>query len=145
MSEATPLAVRDLGIGDIEPGMFASYDTVLGRAQVDEFAALTGDVSPLHVDPAYGKATPYNGNIVHGMLTAGHFSTLVGVLLPGRQALLSSLSVDFLAPVPVGEEVTVTGRVIAVQPASSSLTLNLTALHEGRVCVRGRAIVKVRP
>lgn len=144
MTEKSSLAVRELGIADIQPGMFASYDTVLGRDQVDEFASLTGDVSPVHVDPEYGSATPYNGNIVHGMLTAGHFSTMVGVLLPGRAALLSSLNVDFLSPVPVGATVTVVGRVDAVQHASSNITVNLTALHAGRVCVRGQAIVQVR-
>jgi acyl dehydratase len=144
MSKKTTLAVRTLTMDDIHTGMFASYDTVLGRSQVEAFAKLTGDISPLHVDPDYGKSTPYNGNIVHGMLTAGHFSTLAGVLLPGRAALLSSLHVDFLTPVPVGATVTICGRVASLHRASSNINLSLTALHEGHICALGQAIVQVR-
>ena len=145
MSKNDTLAVRDLSIEELSPGMFASFDTLLGRSKVDGFASLTGDISPIHVDPAYGEGLPYGGNIVHGMLTAGYFSTLVGVLLPGRRALLSSLSVDFQEPIPVGSKVTITCRIVSINVSASTLNLNLIALHEGLVCARGQAIVKVRP
>ncbi|MEE2932199.1 MAG: MaoC/PaaZ C-terminal domain-containing protein [Pseudomonadota bacterium] len=145
MSNNDKLAVRDLSIEELSPGMFASFDTLLGRSKVDGFASLTGDISPIHVDPAYGEGLPYGGNIVHGMLTAGYFSTLVGVLLPGRRALLSSLSVDFREPIPVGSMVTITCRIVSINVSASTLKLNLIALHEGQICARGQAIVKVRP
>ena len=44
---------------------------------VEEFAALVGDYSPLHVDEEYARQTPFRRPIAHGMLVAAHFSTIV--------------------------------------------------------------------
>lgn len=141
----TRLKVRNLSLDQIAPGMFACYDTVLGKREVNAFAGLTGDVSPLHVDRAYGRRMRYRGNLVHGMLAACHFSTLVGVLLPGRRALLSHLEIDFARPIAVGERVTVSGKVSRVSRITSAIGLNLFVLCRGEICVSGKATVVVRP
>lgn len=134
----------DLALEDLRPGMYASYDAQLPRKAVEAFATLTGDASPLHVDPEYGAASTFNGNVVHGMLLAGHLSTLVGMFLPGRRALLSSIEVNFHRPVPVDATVTFTARIIAVRIGTASIVLGLTAVFDDSPCLSGRAIVKVR-
>ena len=137
--------VQTYRFDDLKPGMYASYDTVLGEEEVAAFAELTGDISPLHVDRAYGGSAPFGTNVVHGMLAASHFSTLVGVFLPGRRALLNSIEAAFLTPVPVGSTVTVTGKISALNRSTSSIQLNLAVLMKDTVCVTGKAIVTVRP
>ena len=82
--------------------------------------------------------------LVHGMLTASHFSTIVGMLLPGQRALLTNIEANFVEPVPVGATVTITGRIAAVQQAYSTIRLTFTALHAGNVCVNGKALVTIR-
>lgn len=141
----TTLKVRNLSLDDLQPGMFACYDTVLSARDVAAFAGLTGDVSPLHVNRTYGRRTRYRGNLIHGMLAAGHFSTLVGVLLPGRRALLSRIEIDFSRPIAVGEQVTVSGKISHVSRMTSAVGLNLLVLSRGEICVAGRATVIVRP
>ena len=145
MTRRPRLKVRDLQVADLKPGMFAAYDTVLGKRETAAFAGLTGDVSPLHVDAAYARRTPHKTNLAHGMLSAGHFSTIVGVLLPGRPALLSRMELDFLEPVPVGSAVTISGKVAQVSPMASAITLDLLVLRGALVCVTGKATVTVRP
>lgn len=138
------MTVRNLGIDDVRPGMFVSYDTVLGNAEVEAFAHLTGDVSPLHVSGEYGRSTPFGTNLIHGMLIGGHFSTIVGVLLPGRRALLNGIRLNFLRPIPVESTVTISAKVRAVSHSASALTLDLVALRLGEICVTGQATVAVR-
>lgn len=144
MNSPGSMEVREFQLSDLKLGMFASYDTIMGEVQVAEFAALTGDASPLHVDPGYGATTSYGGNVVHGMLTASHFSTVVGMLLPGRNALLSNMETSFLDVIPVGATVTITGRISAVRRAVSMVEVTFSALHGGKVCVRSRALVRIR-
>lgn len=138
------MQVRDLNIDEIQIGSFACYETLLGTKEVSRFAELTGDVSPLHVDVEYGQSTPFGTNLVHGMLAASHFSTLVGVLLPGRRALLSSIHLEFLQPIPVGSTVTISGKVIGVSRIVSAITLDVVVLLKHEACITGKVTVTVR-
>lgn len=138
------MQVRHLSIEQIKKGMYASYDTTFGEPQVQAFAELSGDVSPLHVDGDYGKTTEYGTNVVHGMLVASHFSTMVDVLLPGQTALLSGMNIEFVKPIPVGSIVTMTAKVHSVSKMSSAMALNFTALVDGEIRVVGKATVTVR-
>lgn len=140
----TSMQIRDLGIDELRTGMFVSYDTVLSRKEVEAFARLTGDVSPLHVSAEYGESSPFGANLIHGMLIGGHFSTVVGVLLPGRRALLNGIRLHFLRPMPVSSTVTISAKVREVSRGTSAVTLDLAALRDGHVCVTGQATVTIR-
>ena len=136
--------VRALTMPDIEVGQSISISVVLDRDVVAAFADLTGDISPLHVDEAYGQDCEFDGNVAHGMLLAAYFSTLIGVFLPGRTALLAGLTVDFLQPVLVGSEVTVSVRVDRVRYGESCIDLVLLCFRGGETVAQGRAQVKIR-
>src|SRR5258708_39520603 len=70
---------------------------------VHQFAALSGDFSPLHVSPEYAQTTEFGKCVVHGMLVASLFSQLVGMHIPGSLALYLVLDLVFLVPILVGE------------------------------------------
>ena len=136
--------VRALSINDLSPGMSVHYRTTLDAEQTAAYAEMVGDVSPLHVDPAYGKQTSFGTNLVHGMLVAGHFSTIVGVFLPGRSALLAGMDIDFVNPVPVGSEMVISGKISGVQRSTRTIEVSLRAFLEETVCVSATASVRVR-
>jgi 3-hydroxybutyryl-CoA dehydratase len=136
--------LRSLDLEQIQIGDFAAFTRTLGPGEVGAFADLVGDVSPLHVDSSYGRETTFGANLVHGMLLASHFSTLVGTLLPGKTALLTSMTTEFVAPVPVGSEVTFSASVTAISHGAYAISLRLLAYQSGRVCVRGKALVEIR-
>lgn len=80
-------------------------------ADIKDYAQVVGDHNPLHIDEDYGKNTQFRGRIVHGMFLASQFSTLVGMYLPGKNAVYLSQDLKFLQPVRVGETITVRGEV----------------------------------
>jgi len=135
--------VREYDIDDLKEGMSAHYTTCIDADAVAQYARLCGDKSPLHVDEAFGRRSTFECNLVHGMLIASHFSTVVGVLLPGKNALLASMHTDFIAPVPVGAEVTISGSVTSVNHAQRIITLRLLAFVDGEVCSSAEATVLV--
>ena len=140
----TDVKINRFGIDEIKPGMFLSFEKVLSGQEVQAFAELTGDVSPLHISQAYGEITSYGKNVVHGMLIGELFSRVIGVLLPGEKALLNSMEMRFLKPVLVGSAVTISAKVISVSRAAQMTTLNLLALVEGEICASAKASVTVR-
>lgn len=59
-----PLHFEDLGI-DRE---WISSERVVTANDVSNFADLTGDRNPLHLDPEYARSTPFRRCIAHGLL-----------------------------------------------------------------------------
>ena len=93
-------------IEDFEIGQHASFTKTFTEEDVQRFIEITGDVNPLHVDEAFAAATPFGRRVLHGMLTASIFSTMVGMLLPGTGAIYRSQTIRFLLPVHIDETVT---------------------------------------
>jgi acyl dehydratase len=93
-------------IEDFEPGQHASITKTFTEADLQRFIEITGDVNPLHVAEEFAASTPFGRRVLHGMLTASIFSTMVGMLLPGTGAIYRSQTLRFLRPVHIDETVT---------------------------------------
>lgn len=93
-------------IDDFHTGQHAAYTKTFTEQDVERFIAITGDVNPLHVDAAYAAHTRFGRPVLHGMLTASLFSTMVGMLIPGTGAIYRSQTLIFLRPVYIGDTVT---------------------------------------
>jgi len=93
-------------IEDFEVGQHASFTKTFTEADLQRFIEITSDTNPLHVDDAFAVATPFGRRILHGMLTASIFSTMVGMLIPGTGAIYRSQTIRFLLPVYLNETVT---------------------------------------
>jgi 3-hydroxybutyryl-CoA dehydratase len=93
-------------IDDFTPGQHVTFTKTFTDDDVRRFIEITGDVNPLHVDDAFAAETRFGRRVLHGMLTASIFSTMVGMLLPGTGAVYRSQTLAFLRPVYVGDTVT---------------------------------------
>ncbi len=111
-------------IDDFQPGQHATFTKTFTDDDVRRFIAITGDVNPLHVDDAFAAQTRFGRRVLHGMLTASIFSTMVGMLLPGTGAIYRSQTLTFLRPVHVGETVTAHFVVRTVDRAKHRLTID---------------------
>lgn len=125
-------------------GSRASFVRRVVAADIEAFAELSGDRSPLHLDESYAATTEMGGRVAHGMLIGAFFSQLIGMHLPGRFALHLSQSLDFVLPVRAGDELEISGEVLAKQDATRTIVLRTEArIVGGDIVARGRAVVKV--
>ncbi len=133
-----------MALADLAIGQSAELTRTLTEADVTAFATLTGDFNPVHVDEAAAAASAFGGRIVHGMLTASLFSTLLAMELPGRGAIYLSQSVQFLRAVKLGDTVTARVEITAIDTAKRSVTLQTTIRNaRGKRVVDGEAVVHV--
>lgn len=141
---ATPQA-DELGFADIAIGQVFEIERSFSAQDVRAFAAVSGDHSPLHVDPAYAAGTEFGRNVVHGILLASLFSQLVGMRVPGKHALYMGQDLTFRRPVLVDETIRAIAKVTAKSEATSTLVLNTEIRSaDDKVVVMGTAKVKVR-
>ena len=106
------------------------------------FAGVTGDFNPAHIDEAYAQGTFFKTRIAHGMLSAGFISAVIGTRLPGPGTVYMRQTLDFLAPVRIGDTVTATVEVIEKMEDKKRVRLRTTCItQEGTRGVDGEALV----
>ncbi|MEE4113832.1 MAG: MaoC family dehydratase [Desulfobacteraceae bacterium] len=106
------------------------------------FAGVTGDFNPAHIDEAYAQGTFFKTRIAHGMLSAGFISAVIGTRLPGPGTVYMRQTLDFLAPVRIGDTVTATVEVIEKMEDKKRVRLRTTCVNqEGTRILDGEALV----
>jgi len=132
-------------LDDIKIGQKHKFEVVITELMVNEFAKLSGDYNPLHMDDNYAKSTDFKQRVCHGMLLASFFSRLAGMYLPGKNALYFSQSLKFVTPCFLNEKVFVEGEVVDKSDASRIITLKTRITsNSGKCIVDGQAKVLVR-
>jgi len=129
----TTLAVKpeaaSLTLGDLQVGREVSCDVFISAAEIDRFAELSGDASPLHVNDAFARRRGFERRVVHGAYLAGLVSRLLGMHLPGRDCLLQTLQMKFVAPAYVDDAVRLTATIDQVSEAAGAAVVKVTLAH----------------
>ncbi len=118
-----------------------TWSRVITAEDVQKYADVTGDDNPLHLDAEYAATTPFGKPVVHGMYVLGLASKVLGRDFPGHGAVAVSISVKFLRPVPVGEEVTIEVKVFEKIERFKHVKIRLYAYVNGKMVVGGEAVV----
>ena len=92
-------------IQQIQVGDQASTKKSFSEKDVLNFAEVSTDFNPAHVDKEYPKNTMFKKQIVHGMLVGSLFSAIFGVKLPGLGSIYTKQSFKFTKPVYFGDEI----------------------------------------
>ena len=131
--------VQQLKIGDS-----SSITKAFTYEEVMQFASLSTDTNPLHLDYKFAATTIFEQPVVHGMLVASLFSGLIGVKLPGEGSIYLGQNLKFTAPVFVGEQVTATVEIIKIRDDKPIVTLRTICVNSaGQTVIEGDAVVKV--
>ncbi len=92
---------------EIAIGQTARYSKLIEERDIQLFAAVSGDVNPVHLDAEFAAGTPFGERIAHGMLTGAIISAALAMELPGPGTVYLSQSLKFRLPVKFGDTITV--------------------------------------
>ena len=130
---------------EIKIGMQKNFQVYISEDMLDDFAKLSGDYNPLHMNEEYASSTSFKKRVCSGMFLATFFSRLIGMYLPGKHALHISQSLNFVNPCFLDEKITVEGEVIDKSIATKIITLKTTIINESKkIIINGTACVKIR-
>jgi 3-hydroxybutyryl-CoA dehydratase len=118
-------AAEVFDLENLAVGQHAEFETVISDGDIDRFARLSGDESPLHIDKAFARALGYTDRVAHGAYLVALASRLVGMYLPGRNALLLGMQMSFVAPTLPGARVRVRGEIDQLSDSVRSVVLKL--------------------
>lgn len=129
---------------DIFIGQKESLSHKVTQSDIEKFVDLSGDDNKLHVNKEFAAKTSFKKPVVHGMIGASFISTIIGTKIPGDGALWFSQTLEFLLPVRVGDEITVTAEVTKKSDRDRTIELNVEIQNQNRqVVTRGISKVKV--
>ena len=130
---------------EIPVGYAKNFSVKITEEMLNDFANISGDFNPLHMDEQHAKTTQFKRRVCHGMLLASFFSRLLGMYIPGKFSLYFSQSLNFRAPCFIGDEITITGTVTEKHNSTKMLTLKTVISNQNENClVDGIAKVIVR-
>ena len=137
------LELRLLHFEDLSLGLTEVLEKTIESSDVVGFAEVTGDRNPIHLSEHFAAKTPFGGRIAHGLYTASLISAVLGTRLPGPGAVYISQTLNFRAPVRIGDTVSVEVRVAELIEAKRRVRLACTCSVAGEPVLDGEAWVKV--
>ena len=136
------MQISNVTFDEIAIGDTATYTRLITNQEVEAFAAISGDHNPLHLDPDYAATTPFGECIAHGMLTGALISAAIAMQLPGPGSVYLNQSLQFRAPVLLGDTLTVTLEVTEKHGKRPWVTLSCTVENQdGKAVAKGEAQV----
>lgn len=130
----------------LDIGTSAEETVQISESMVHIYADLMNDHNPIHVDKETGRKSIFGTNIAHGMLVGGLFGPIIVNQLIGPGAIYRKQSLEFEAPVPIGEDVraVVTVDNLVQKPNKDFYTLRTECfLADGKRVIAGEAVIVV--
>ena len=132
--------LENLTYDELQVGQSARLLRTLTADDIQAFAAVTGDVNPAHMNPAYAQDTLFHGIIAHGMWSAGLISALFGTEFPGPGTIYLEQQLRFKQPVRVGDTLTVVATVLSKDDAKKRVEMDCSVTNQnGALVLQGVA------
>jgi len=129
--------VEELNLGDA-----AEHAKTISESDVYQFAGITGDLNPAHINKVYAEKTFFKERIAHGILSTGLISAVIAMSLPGAGTIYLKQEVEFKAPVYIGDTITARVEVIHIDKTKNRVTLKTVCVNQnGVVVIDGQALV----
>lgn len=123
-------------VGDV-----VTYKTKVTEKMVKQFADMSGDHNPVHMDEEYAKGTRFGRRIAHGMIAGALISrTLATDLGPG--GIYLGQTMKFVNPIFIDDEITVRLEVKSLRDKIGVALIDTSVIKtNGDICVKGEATI----
>ena len=128
---------------DLQVGQTASLGKTITEADILLFSAVTTDTNPVHLNAEVAAQSVFKERVAHGMLSAGLISAVLGTRLPGPGTIYMGQTLRFRAPVRIGDTVTATAEVTALDAERKRATLKTVCTVRDEMVIEGEAYVQV--
>ena len=130
-------------IEDLFQGKEFSFEKKISSSDVDMFARLTGDNSPLHMEDTFARKRGFKSRVVHGGLLVGCISQLVGVYFPGENSVIQTLNIKFSHPAYIGDVLKIHSTIDQISESMGTIILKLAITNQntGQVLLKSKVQV----
>ena len=125
----------------MQKGEVVTEKVLITEKMIEDFAKVSGDFNPIHMDEEYAKTTRYGRRIAHGMLSAALISRVLAMRIDHGGIYLAQ-TMKFLHPIFIGDEVSVELRLTNLREERGLAMIETIVKNQtGEVCVKGEATI----
>ena len=129
-------------ITELKVGDNAFFEKTISEFDVYQFAGITGDLNPAHINSVSAKKSIFKDRIAHGILLGGFISTVLGMKLPGPGTIYLEQDLKFKRPVYFGDTIKAMVEVKEIKAEKNIVILDTKCINQdGVVVVEGYAVV----
>jgi len=127
----------------IEVGQMYKHAFSFTQRQVEDFAKVSGDFNPIHLDEQYAANTVFKKPIIHGFLGSSVFSKVLGTLFPGEGTVYLKQTMEFLRPMYVDMSYEAILEVKEIEKEKNKALIQTTIVDPAsqKILVKGEALV----
>jgi acyl dehydratase len=127
-------------------GDSATKTLLITEELIQNFAIVTGDFNPVHLDEAYASNSFFRARVAHGLIPATLIGSILGTILPGPGSIYLSQTLEFKAPVYLGDRITAEVTVAGISEPNLKIQLDTRVFNQkGNLVLHGVAEVLYRP
>ena len=126
-------------INEINIGDFVQIEKKMTLSMVRNFAKISEDFNPIHLDADYAKNSRFKGQIIHGLMAVSLFSGLFGTKLPGEGCVYKSQKIQFKRPIYVGDTVIAKIEVKDVNRKKKIISFSSKCLVNNKIMIEGES------
>lgn len=138
------MMINKYTIEELEEGMSFTITREITESVISDFAQLTGDHHPLHTNKEYAIANGFENIMAHGQLITSFSSTLIGMKLPGENAIIMSQSFKYKRPAYAGTLLNIKGVVTSVDLRFSFIIVKIIVTNGEENIAEGKYTVQIR-
>ena len=127
-------------IEDFFQGKEFSFEKKISSSDVNMFAKLTGDNSPLHMEDQFARERGFKDRLVHGGLLVGCISQLVGGHFPGKNSIIQTLDIKFSHPAYIGDLLKIHSIIGQVSESVKTIIIKLAITNQetGKILLKSK-------
>lgn len=116
----------------------------IDQNRVNNFAKLSGDKNPIHINQEYAQNSIFGKTIVHGIYVASLFSKILGNNLPGEGTIYLGQTLKFTKPIFVNEKVKIEVIIVNIREDKPIITLRTICYNSNNeIALDGEAVMKM--
>jgi 3-hydroxybutyryl-CoA dehydratase len=119
------------------------YKFSFTQEDVDNFAKVTGDYNPIHIDETIARHSIFKKRIVHGFLSGSVFSRVFGTIWPGEGTIYLSQTMNFLKPMYTSVEYSAKFLVLDILPKNKFWIETIVFDDNLEIAIEGKALIKI--
>lgn len=104
--------LENITYDELNEGDTATFVRTLSEEDLVLFAAVSGDVNPVHLDPEFAANSLFGERVAHGMWSGALISAALATVMPGPGTVYLEQSLSFKRPVKLDDTLTVNLKVL---------------------------------
>lgn len=129
---------------DLKVGQYYEQRYVIEEKAGEEFAAISGDYNPIHLDEEVAEKSIFKKKIVHGMLVGSYISGIIGNEFPGEGSIYMTQNLSFMKPIYYNETIIIRIEITDLVMERKRVYLKTICTNEqGEILVNGDALIKL--